>query len=335
MLDVTPIDTVTRLPNQAVGDNLCIPKDPLITRLHFQNVNGASINQTGTWDLLLEHYKEMEIDIALGCEHKLDTNIPYVHRRLYEGATRTFGINNCTIVAVATPTEIITKGQSSHKPGGSMATVIGKPRGRLIETGKDKLGRWVYLKFQRMDQLPLTIISTYQVVDCNPKEVGDTTYANQLLAAYEDSKYTDPHKLRKHHSNDLVKFVKECQSKGESVIVAGDFNEVLGSATDGLTRLCSECGLVDIVATNHVPMEFATHSQGSTVIDYILVAPDLLPAVKSCGYEPFNVNILSDHRGMYVDFSSYHLFGDNIKPLAPISARDISTKKPHQLDPYF
>jgi hypothetical protein len=45
------------------------------------------------------------------------------------------------------------------------------------------------------------------------------------------------------------------------VIVAEDFNEVLGSATDGLTRLCSECGRIDIVATNHVPMEFATHSK--------------------------------------------------------------------------
>jgi hypothetical protein len=109
----------------------------------------------------------------------------------------------------------------------------------------------------------------------------------------------------------------------------------LGTSPEGLTKLCSECGLVDIVATTHPPTEFATCSKGTTVIDYILVAPDLLPAVKSCGYEPFNVNILSDHRGVYVDFSTNHLFGDNIRPLAPISARDISTKKPHQLEPYF
>jgi hypothetical protein len=217
MLEESPIDIVTRLPNQAVGDTLCLPKDPLLTIIHFQNINGASINQTGTWDLIMEHYKEMEIDIALGCEHKLDTNIPYVTRRLYEGATRTLGQNSCTIIAATTPTEIITRGLSAHKPGGSMATVIGKSRGRLLQTGKDKLGRWVYLKFQRTDQLPLTIISTYQVVDCNAMLAGDTTYANQLLAAYQDLGYHDPHKLRFHHSKDLVKFVKECQNKGESV----------------------------------------------------------------------------------------------------------------------
>jgi hypothetical protein len=179
MLDAPPIDTVTRMSNQAVGDTLCLPKDPLLTRLHFQNINCASINQTGTWDLLMEHYKEMEVDIVLGSEHMLDTNIPYVKKRLYDGATRTFGLNYCTTVAAATPTEIITQGQTSHKPGGSMALVLGKPRGRLLETGRDKLGRWVYLKFQRHDQLPLTIISTYQVVDCNPMQVGDSHHIRQ------------------------------------------------------------------------------------------------------------------------------------------------------------
>ena len=205
MLDELPIDIITRLPNQAVGDTLCIPKDPLITRLHFQNVNGASISTTGTWEILLEHYKEMEVDIALGCEHKLDTNIPYVNKRLYDGATKIFGPNSCTIVAVATPTEITTNIQGSHKPGGSMATIIGKPRGRILETGKDTFGRWVYIKFQRKDQLPLTIISTYQVVNCDVHQMGDTTYANQLVAAYTNANYTDPHKLRQHHSTDIVK----------------------------------------------------------------------------------------------------------------------------------
>jgi hypothetical protein len=216
-----------------------------------------------------------------------------------------------------------------------MAIVPGKPRGRLLKTGKDKLGRWVYLKLQRHGQLPLTIISTYQVVECNTMQAGDTTYANQLLAAYQDSGYDQPHKLRFHHSKDLVKFVKECQSQGESVIVAGDLNEVMGTSPEGITKLCSGCGLVDIVASTHPPTEFATCSKGTTVIDYILIAPDLLSAVKACGYEPFNANILSDHRGVYVDFSTNHLFGDNIRSLAPISSRDISTKKPHQLEPYF
>ena len=196
--DDTPIDIVTRLPNQAVGDTLCIPKDPLITRIHFQNVNGASIGHTGTWEILLEHYKDMEVDIALGCEHKLDTTIPYVNKRLYEGATKIFGPNSSTVVAVATPTEIISRTQGSHKPGGSMATVIGKSRGRMLETGKDSFGRWVYLKFQRKDQLPLTIICTYQVVVCDAHQTGDTTYANQLI------EHTPMQTTTIHTSSDII-----------------------------------------------------------------------------------------------------------------------------------
>jgi len=66
-----------------------------------------------------------------------------------------------------------------------------------------------------------------------------------------------------------------------------------------------------------------------------LISPELLPAVAACGYKPFYSNILSDHRGVFIDFHTNQLFGNTIIPLAPQQLRDISTKRVHQVAPYI
>ena len=89
------------------------------------------------------------------------------------------------------------------------------------------------------------IITTYQVVQVNPTATGPTTYANQLNAAYTQSNRNQPHNLHHHHATDLVSFVQDCQTAGDLVIAAGDFNKTIGTSTSGLTKLVTECNLVD------------------------------------------------------------------------------------------
>ena len=50
-----------------------MPKPAGITRLHFQNINGVSLGKGGTWEEICDHYENMEVDIGLACEHKVDT----------------------------------------------------------------------------------------------------------------------------------------------------------------------------------------------------------------------------------------------------------------------
>jgi endonuclease/exonuclease/phosphatase family metal-dependent hydrolase len=107
--------------------------------------------------------------------------------------------------------------------------------------------------------------------------------------------------------------------------VAGDFNETLGDAFGGMGRLVSECGLFDIVADRHGTTGFSTYQRGTKVLDYCLMTQDLIDSVHHCGYEQFKCNILSDHRGLFVDFSTAHLFGNIIQPLQPVALRDISS----------
>ena len=51
--------------------------------------------------------------------------------------------------------------------------------------------------------------------------------------------------------------------------------------------------------------------------------------------QPFNLHILSDHYGVFVDLAIVQCFGSNILPLQPPQLQDISTKRSHQIAPYF
>ena len=102
-----------------------------------------------------------------------------------------------------------------------------------------------------------------------------------------------------------------------------------------MTRLCNECHLYDAVVDKHIVTDFTTYQRGTAVLDYILIDDNIRRTINATGYEPFGIHILSDHRGVYIDVSTSHCIGDSIQPMAPIILRDLSTKRPHQIQPYF
>jgi len=116
------------------------------------------------------------------------------------------------------------------------------------------------------------------------------------------------HRRLRYHRRDLVRFVQECQNAGEWVSGGGDFNEVLGlEDADGLARLCTDCGLVDIILAKHGRTDFDTYIRGSKVLDYFLIPLELKDAVLACGYEPYSIRTMGDHRAFYVDFDTAKL----------------------------
>ena len=213
--------------NYYIGDTLALPKPPNTTRLYFQNVNDISLAAPGTWETTCMDLRDMQVDMGLLVEHKLDTTQPRVMKRLHDDIKPV--LNPGTFSINATSSQV--QAQSMFKPGGVLSLTNGGLKGRILESGKDIHGRWVYSKFRRNTGPPVTVIATYQVVDKSPQTSGPTTYATQLYAAYIAEGRTDPARLRHHHANDLVEFIKKCQARGEWMVVAGDFNEVLGETT--------------------------------------------------------------------------------------------------------
>ena len=319
----------------AIGDPLCIPKlqvkDKHITRLYHQNPNGLNVQVNGSFDCAVEHLKDMEVDHGMFSDHQQDTSQHRVLKKMKQACEKHLGHHGYVLNATSTTAQA----RNAYKPGGVLSITMDHLLPRIIESGHDKYGRWVYTKFQRQRGLVWTVICTYQVCEGNPKTAGDSTYAMQLLSMFQAENRTDPHLLRRHHRDDLTKFVKECTDKGEAICMGGDFNEEIGLEATGMTTLCRDFDMIDIVLEQHGRTDFATWSRGMKILDYMLISKSLLPAVTASGYEPFFIRILGDHRGVYIDFDSKILLGDDHIPAAKWEQRDVVSTRVHQIAPYI
>ena len=155
-------EDLTYRANHSIGDDMSMPKLSHTTRVHFQNLNGVSLHKGGTWEQCCEQWHEMEVDIALACEHKVDTNHNSNMSAFYQQATTTLGQSTFALVAASTPT---TGRRFDSKSGGTMAMVIGPSKGRIGSMHQDPVGRWVSITFNQTRLAPITMISTYKVVD--------------------------------------------------------------------------------------------------------------------------------------------------------------------------
>ena len=317
--------------NEPIGDALQVDKQPGITRLYFQNVNGFNLGPFESYYAALEHLQNMEVDHAMFCEHKLDTTKPYVTTKLYEIARKRFGSGAFKIQTASSSIPFAT----SYKPGGTMSLTVGALSSRVVSQGKDYMGRWVYTKFRGVGHRIITIITTYQVCNTPVETAGDLTAISQQHAMLLQAGAINPKNVRAHHAKDLLEFVTLCQTEGDLVIVAGDFNEEIGLVNTGLTHLCSQRHLQDIILAKHQRTDYTTYSRGTKILDYILIDPALEEAVVACGAEPFLIRIMGDHRGLYVDFNTALLLGTEMPPLARPSLRELHSKKAHQLCDYW
>ena len=336
--DLTPIAvdelqdvTVHYKPWEPVGNPMEIDKEPHLTRFLFQNPDGFGLGHE--LEQILEHGLAMQCDHLVLPETKTNTDLNWVKAKVYDHCRRIVGLGTYRAVMASTPLEYHT----AHKPGGVLAVTMGKLSGRVLETGSDEFGRWVYTKFNASGNKNVTVIGIYQPCDQNYKTAGPTTSTIQQYSLLKQAGRHNPHRVRHHYATDLVQFVKECQSKGEQVCVGGDFNETLGDDEAGLSWLMSQCGLQDVCSTMHGidTHSFNTHTRGSRCIDYILVDPELMDAVEACGYEPFKIQILGDHRGVYMDVNTQLFFGSDTMPLLLMQLRLLNSRKVNQIVPYF
>ncbi len=84
-----------------------------------------------------------------------------------------------------------------------------------------------------------------------------------------------------------MSFLKSLKAKGDDLILMGDFNEALGTNISGMTKVCADLGLVDIMSNHHGIKDLPTYVRGATRIDYVLATPHVAAACIACGYEPF------------------------------------------------
>ena len=318
--------------NEHVGDIATI-KEKGHSRLIFPNPNGMHVGPGNDVEAMLQDALEMDADYMHYSETKLATDRKRVKSQMHSHLRKILGTGQYRALMGASS---IDHG-IDRKPGGIMSITFGAMSGRIVDTGVDYMGRWTYTKFNRNDGRLVTIIGLYQPPEKSAEQAGDTTALKQQHAMLMQEDRDQPHRVRHHFANDLISFVKQCQANGDRICVGGDFNETLGDTQDGLTKLCTECHLLDVVQLRHNTDShtFNTWIRGSKCIDYILMDEYLAPSVVACGYTPFLWRTTGDHRQVWADVNTKQFFGSAHLPLTPYQHRNLHSRKFKTIGPYF
>eukprot|EP00978_Attheya_sp_CCMP212_P024289 scaffold76097_cov33-Attheya_sp.AAC.1 len=130
-------------------------------------------------------------------------------------------------------------------------------------------------------------------------------------------------KPRKQVFADLTEQIKEWQTDKAEIVLCLDANaDLLDTEFQDLIR---KTELIDLMATRLGADLPETYVRGKKMIDHIFGSPRLEDAIECVGYLAFNDGILSDHRGLFIDFNLSILFGKD-QVMAERPQRMLSTK---------
>jgi hypothetical protein len=274
--------------------------------------------------------KQIDADIIGLFEHNLDTNTFPIKSQLYSTTRQLFDHSKIVFSTSAIPS------MSNYKPGGTMLVAQGKITGRVLDSGTDALGRWTFFVLSGKHLHHVTIISANQV--CAQPTVDNGRIRTLTASALQTSMLLTQGRSvtpRQAFISDLSNFIRHQQQLGHGIILAGDFNEILHTSFEGMTRLATECGLTDIMYNHHGRDDFATYNRGSTRVDYVLCTDWIAPSVLHATYEPFGYRTKGDHRNMVLDFDSLILFGNSTSKLSSPVHRLVKSKDHNTVSTYI
>jgi exonuclease III len=322
------LTTLNMRSNVCWGDELNEKSDNTI-RILAANVNGFSMDRRGgQYDNYCRVLRALQVDIACGQEHNLDTTKSAVRSILHNTTQQHWHRNRINFAS--TPFQF----ENLYKPGGTFILSVGNITSRLSGRFQDKWGRWTSQTYSGREGRSLTVISAYQVVTDTPAR-GTTTAAAQqysLLLQTQDLVRSPRVAFRR----DLTRYIKQCQLSGQDILLTGDFNECICQDPDGMRKVMDECQLVDIMKRQHPGQQLpSTYARGHRCLDYALATAAVAEAVQYAGYEPFNSHFPTDHRPYYIDLSIPILFGLQLQPLAKYEPRVLQATNIHQVTAYI
>ena len=322
------LTTINMRTNVYWGDELKEKAGDTI-RVLAANVNGFSLDRRGgQYDNYCRILRALQVDIACGQEHNLDTTKSAVRSILHNTTQQHWQRNRITFAS--TPLRF----ENLYKPGGTFVMSVGEITSRLSGRFQDKWGRWTSQTYRGRAGRSLTVISAYQVVTDNPAR-GTTTAAAQQYSLLIQTR--DPIKSpRTAFRRDLMQYIKNCQSLGHEILLTGDFNECINQDQEGMKKVVDECHLVDIMTRCHPGQSLPnTYARGHRCLDYVFATEAVAASVRYAGYEPFNSHFPTDHRPYFIDLATPILFGLQIQPLAKYEPRVLQASNIHQVTEYI
>ena len=299
------------------------PQGGSIEPKHEDHLRISCINRgitTSNIESTIQHASDGDIDIQGYSEINLDTNKRYLLKRIRDG------VRKIDHSAKSTWSSSQLTSTNDFKPGGTGIVTFGKTATRILQSGRDDLGRWSWIILKAKGLHEILIITVYQCCKLPTNKQGNTAYHQQQILLSTQNR-TDRN-IRSNFYKDLRKFIKikttrlnvEC-----SPIIMGDWNEECKN-TSNSRKLCDEFGLVDLWHYKHPNTEFRTYARGSRRIDFVLTTPAIAEHTTTMIYEPFQYRLSGDHRGFYIDIPEHLLLGNNCPPVYDPTPRGIKTK---------
>jgi len=129
-----------------------------------------------------------------------------------------------------------------------------------------------------------------------------------------------------------MELVQAFRTRDHEILIMGDFNEEFDSSTaTALQELADTCDLHDLMALRLGYTNFSTCTRspaGERRIDYALATSAVVQACTAAGYHTEGYLIQSDHRGLFMDFDTNHLFGNPTYKLDNPALRQLVSKHP-------
>jgi hypothetical protein len=122
---------------------------------------------------------------------------------------------------------------------------------------------------------------------------------------------------------------------GHEILLLGDFNEAFGTDLDGIQKVATTCGLLDLMSLRHSSTPPATYARGRTRLDYVLATTHVANALSTAGYESFNTRLPSNHRSYFLDFNTQKLVGIHTQVLGKHSDRILRSNNVVQTTQYI
>ena len=299
-------------------------------RVYFQNPHGVPRDMV-LLDQDLEALREYDVGCYCFAETNLDWNRPYVRNDFLHQQRKVW---NYAATAFST---IDLESTSDYKTGGTLTSAVGAWSSRVAKKEMDPtgMGRWSCLTFVGKKNKRLSVITGYRCV----RSTGDgSAWTQEKIYMRAKQEKTSPNP-RRQFILDMITFVRNKKKLGHDIILSLDANEVIGEETSGISKLIHDCGLYDLLDIPELDAEAQlqeTFRRGNNRrIDYMLGTQRPRDSIRRRGALAYNDGIISDHRGLFIDFDPAFLFGGSIlDPVAPAS-RGFTSKNDKKVKKYL
>ena len=302
------------------GDEI-VTKASDMCRIMVQNPGGIGVNPGPKFEIWKDYIKEKKIDIVGIAEVNVNWRKVTDADRLGD---RTSGLFEAQRAISAFNRKI--KSTRSDQAGGTGMLTNDRMSYSVQTTGQDPrgMGRWCWMRFKGKGGIQTRVVTAY----CPTVSSGEyTNYTQQVETLGTFGIVTCP---VRQFWEDLRVELKEWRSKGEQILLMGDFNRDTQNAEEELKEL----QLKDVLRTRHgYGATPATYQRGRLPIDGILATPVLAQSMSVGGYLPFG-ELLGDHRGLWVDIPVTAILGYKMGNVATYPARRLKLEDPRIVRKY-